>query len=224
MSNERPVIYGDGEQSRDFTYIDNVVAANLSAAVSKDASGKVINVANGERVTLNQLLDELKALIGKADVTAEYLDARVGDVRHSLADVSMARELLGYESRVNLREGLQRTIDWWKISRFSLQIPRVNTRISLQKTSSNSPQMVVLQPHPVGDRGNESVWSDVRTQGYEPSRRRARVGVRECELSQSNHVLRSESVHRMTTTGRALLTVLRHKTGRHALALGAATI
>ena len=81
----------------------------------------MINVANGERVTLNQLLDELKALIGKADVTAEYLDARVGDVRHSLADVSMARELLGYESRVNLREGLQRTIDWWKTSRFSLR-------------------------------------------------------------------------------------------------------
>jgi nucleoside-diphosphate-sugar epimerase len=121
LSDERPVIYGDGEQSRDFTYIDNVVAANLSAAVSKDASGKVINVANGERVTLNQLLEELKALIGKPDVTAEYLDARVGDVRHSLADVSIARELLGYESRVNLREGLQRTIDWWKTSRFNLR-------------------------------------------------------------------------------------------------------
>ena len=119
LSDERPVIYGDGEQSRDFTYIDNVVAANLNAATSTGASGKVINVANGERVTLNQLLAELKQLTGKQDVTAEYLEPRVGDVRHSLADITMARELLGYESKVNLREGLQRTIDWWKDSRFS---------------------------------------------------------------------------------------------------------
>jgi nucleoside-diphosphate-sugar epimerase len=119
LSGERPVIYGDGEQSRDFTYIDNVVAANLSAATSNGAAGKVINVANGERVTLNQLLDELKQLTGKHDVTAEYLEPRVGDVRHSLADNSMAREFLGYESKVDLREGLQRTIDWWKQSRFS---------------------------------------------------------------------------------------------------------
>jgi nucleoside-diphosphate-sugar epimerase len=119
LSNQRPVIYGDGEQSRDFTYIDNVVAANLSAAVSPEASGKVINVANGEQVTLNQLLAEVKELTGKLDVTAEYLEPRLGDVRHSLADVALAREFLGYESRVGLREGLQRTIDWWKNSRFS---------------------------------------------------------------------------------------------------------
>jgi UDP-N-acetylglucosamine/UDP-N-acetyl-alpha-D-glucosaminouronate 4-epimerase len=119
LGNERPVIYGDGEQSRDFTYIENVVAANVSAASAAGASGKVINVANGERVTLNELLDELKQLTGKSDVTAEYLEPRVGDVRHSLADNSMARELLGYESKVGLREGLQRTIDWWKTSRFA---------------------------------------------------------------------------------------------------------
>jgi UDP-N-acetylglucosamine/UDP-N-acetyl-alpha-D-glucosaminouronate 4-epimerase len=118
LTNERPVIYGDGEQSRDFTYIDNVVAANLSAAAAKDASGKVINVANGERITLNQLLEELKELTGKQDVTAEYLEPRVGDVRHSLADISMAKQFLGYESKVGLREGLQRTIAWWKSSRF----------------------------------------------------------------------------------------------------------
>ena len=119
LSGERPVIYGDGEQSRDFTYIDNVVAANVNAATSTGASGKVINVANGERVTLNQLLAELKELTGKQDVTAEYLEPRVGDVRHSLADITMARELLGYESKVDLREGLRRTIDWWTSSRFN---------------------------------------------------------------------------------------------------------
>jgi nucleoside-diphosphate-sugar epimerase len=119
LSDERPVIYGDGEQSRDFTYIDNVVGANLKAAEASGASGKVINVANGMRITLNQLLAELKDLTGKHDVEAEYLEPRVGDERHSLADISMARELLGYESKVDLREGLQRTIDWWKDSRFS---------------------------------------------------------------------------------------------------------
>jgi nucleoside-diphosphate-sugar epimerase len=119
LSGERPVIYGDGEQSRDFTYIDNVVGANLKAAEASGASGKVINVANGQRITLNQLLAELKDLTGKYDVEAEYLEPRVGDVRHSLADISMARELLGYESKVDLREGLQRTMDWWKSSRFA---------------------------------------------------------------------------------------------------------
>jgi nucleoside-diphosphate-sugar epimerase len=119
LSDERPVIYGDGEQSRDFTYIDNVVFANLNAASATDAAGKVINVANGERITLNQLLRELQELTGKQDVKADYLESRVGDVRHSLADITMARELLGYESKVELREGLQRTIDWWKSSRFS---------------------------------------------------------------------------------------------------------
>lgn len=119
LSGERPVIYGDGEQSRDFTYIDNVVGANLSAATSAGACGKVINVANGERITLNELLSELKDLTGKQDVTAEYLEPRVGDVKHSLADNTLAREFLGYESKVGLREGLQRTIDWWKSSRFS---------------------------------------------------------------------------------------------------------
>lgn len=119
LSDERPVIYGDGEQSRDFTYIDNVVFANMRAASAADASGKVINVANGQRITLNELLAELKDLTGKQDVTAEYREPRVGDVRHSLADIALAQQFLGYESKVDLREGLQRTIDWWKGSRFS---------------------------------------------------------------------------------------------------------
>ena len=119
LNNEQPVIYGDGEQSRDFTYIDNVVSANLKAAETKEGIGGVFNVANGDRVTLNQLLDELKDLTGNPHVTAEYKEARVGDVRHSLADVTAAKQLLGYESIVGLRDGLQRTIDWWKTSRFA---------------------------------------------------------------------------------------------------------
>lgn len=115
----RPVIYGDGEQSRDFTYIENVVDANLKAAETAGGVGKVINVANGERISLNLLLDELKSLTGKFDVVADYREPRAGDVKHSLADITLARELLGYEPKVDLRTGLQLTIDWWKHSRFA---------------------------------------------------------------------------------------------------------
>jgi UDP-N-acetylglucosamine/UDP-N-acetyl-alpha-D-glucosaminouronate 4-epimerase len=118
-SNQTPVIFGDGEQSRDFTYIDNVVSANLKAATTSKGVGKVINVALGERITLNQLLGELKQLIGCNDVVAEYREPRVGDVRHSLADITRAQELLGFEPVIELREGLQRTVDWWKASRYA---------------------------------------------------------------------------------------------------------
>ncbi|HEY6187433.1 MAG TPA: SDR family oxidoreductase [Pyrinomonadaceae bacterium] len=121
MSNERPVIFGDGEHSRDFTYIENVVDANLRAAQSTSAVGQVINIANGQRTTLNELLSVLKSVTGRTDVEAEYRAERVGDVRHSLADITRARDLLGYEPRVGLKDGLQLTIDWWKQSRFARQ-------------------------------------------------------------------------------------------------------
>src|SRR5262245_34094767 len=119
LNNQQPVIYGDGEQSRDFTYIDNVIDANLRAASAKRGFGSVMNVAIGERITLNQLLEEVKAIVGKPEAKADYREPRVGDVRHSLADISRAREILGYQPTVGLREGLQRTIDWWKTSRFA---------------------------------------------------------------------------------------------------------
>jgi nucleoside-diphosphate-sugar epimerase len=119
LSGERPTIYGDGEQSRDFTYVSNVVDANLRAAESGQASGNVINVANGVRVTLNSLLETLKNLTGNPEAQAEYLAPRKGDVRDSLADISRARSLLSYEPRVGLEDGLRLTMDWWKRSRFS---------------------------------------------------------------------------------------------------------
>lgn len=119
LSGEQPVIYGNGEQSRDFTYIANVVDANLKAAESTKGIGTVINVANGERITLNELLKEVQELTGKTDVAVDYRAPRAGDVLHSLADITRARELLGFEPRVGLREGLQSTIDWWKQSRFA---------------------------------------------------------------------------------------------------------
>jgi UDP-glucose 4-epimerase len=114
MTGEQPVIYGDGEQSRDFTYISNVIDANLRAAESTSAIGEVINIANGHRTTLNELLEAIKHVTGKSDVTARYEPPRAGDVRDSLADLTQARTLLGYEPRVSLEEGLKLTFDWWQ--------------------------------------------------------------------------------------------------------------
>jgi nucleoside-diphosphate-sugar epimerase len=119
LSDQRPVIYGDGEQSRDFTYIDNVVAANLKAAETTKGIGQVVNIANGERVTLNQLLDHLKKLTGKNEVHVDYQDPRRGDVRDSLADIARAREFLDFAPQVDLQTGLKLTMDWWKNSRFA---------------------------------------------------------------------------------------------------------
>lgn len=127
LSHKRPVIYGDGEQSRDFTYISNVVAANLSAAQAPEATGKVINIANGVRVTLNSLLTTLKDLTGNTDIEPDYAEPRKGDVRDSLADISLARSVLGYEPQVGLEEGLRRTIEWWEESRFNEQKLRAET-------------------------------------------------------------------------------------------------
>jgi len=118
-SGERPVIYGDGEQTRDFTYIANVIDANLRAAESTAAVGKVINIANGESVTVNQVLGTLQRLTDRTDVSAEYAEERAGDVRHSLADLKVAKSLLGYSPSVGLEEGLRLTLEWWKDSRFS---------------------------------------------------------------------------------------------------------
>lgn len=119
LTDESPVIYGDGEQSRDFTYVEDVVNANLKAAETMKGIGQVINVANGERITLNQLLAQLKELTGKPDALADYREPRAGDVRHSLADISRARDLLGYEPQVDFQTGLKHTIAWWKQSRFA---------------------------------------------------------------------------------------------------------
>ena len=106
---ERPVVFGDGEQSRDFTYIDNVVDANMLAAEAPGASGQTFNVACGDRISLNQLLDALREILG-SDLEASYLEARPGDVKHSLADITRAREQLGYEPAVDFAEGLRRTV------------------------------------------------------------------------------------------------------------------
>ena len=119
MKGTTPVIYGDGEQTRDFTFIANVVDANIRAAQTSSGIGNVMNVANGEKVSLNQLLETLKKITGKSEVTAEYLPPRNGDVKHSQADNARAVEWLGYTKLTDLEEGLKKTIDWWKSSRFA---------------------------------------------------------------------------------------------------------
>jgi UDP-N-acetylglucosamine/UDP-N-acetyl-alpha-D-glucosaminouronate 4-epimerase len=110
LAGESPVVFGDGEQSRDFTYIDNVIDANLRAAEAEGVAGRTFNIACGERISLNRLLDEIRAIVG-SDVEASYQESRQGDVKHSLADISLAREQLGYEPLVDFNEGLLRTVD-----------------------------------------------------------------------------------------------------------------
>jgi UDP-glucose 4-epimerase len=117
LEGEQPVIYGDGKQSRDFTYVSNVVDANLRAAESEKAVGAVINIANGQRVTLNQLFEKMKAVTGNSAAQVKYEPPRAGDVRDSLADLTLARSLLGYEPKVGLEDGLRLTLNWWKSNR-----------------------------------------------------------------------------------------------------------
>ncbi len=109
LAGEAPTIYGDGEQTRDFTYVGDAVDANLLAASAPRAVGRVINVAGGRRISLNALLGEVRELT-QAKALAQYLPARAGDVRDSLADLALAKELLGYEPRTRLREGLAATV------------------------------------------------------------------------------------------------------------------
>jgi len=108
-----PTIFGDGEQSRDFTYVDNVVEANVLAAEAEGVAGNFYNVAIGERISLNQIIEQLRQLTGR-DIEPVYATERRGDVRHSLADISSATQDLGYVPRVRFEEGLRRT---WEFHR-----------------------------------------------------------------------------------------------------------
>lgn len=115
LAGEQPTIYGDGEQSRDFTYIENVVQGNLLAAdaPAEKASGRMMNLATGSRITLNETFRILRDLTGyKGD--AAYAEARAGDIRDSLADIKLAGELLDYRPVVEFREGLRRTVEWYR--------------------------------------------------------------------------------------------------------------
>jgi len=108
-----PTIYGDGEQSRDFTYVSSVVEANILAGENKRAPGGVFNVARGDTVTVNELFTSLTGLIG-VDVEAAFADVRPGDIKHSYADISRARDVLGYVPLLGFEDGLRLTVDWFR--------------------------------------------------------------------------------------------------------------
>jgi nucleoside-diphosphate-sugar epimerase len=113
LENRAPTIYGDGEQSRDFTYVANVVDGVLRACEATGASGRVINVATGTSISLNELFEAMRRLLG-ATVKPEYAEPRAGDVRDSLADLRLAKEILGYKPIVPFEEGLRRTVEWYR--------------------------------------------------------------------------------------------------------------
>jgi len=116
LSGKPPTIYGDGTQTRDFTYIDDVVDANLLAITSERSPGKVINIAGGREISINDLASTLSSLIG-AGIEPVYGPPRPGDVLRSVADISRARELLGFAPAVSFEEGLRRTVEWFKAAR-----------------------------------------------------------------------------------------------------------
>lgn len=113
LKDKPPTIYGDGEQSRDFTYVDNVVDANLLAARAKQTKGEVINIACGEAVTVNEIIDMINEILGKT-VKPIYTAPRPGDVKHSLADITLAKKLIGFKPKVSFRQGLEKSIDWYR--------------------------------------------------------------------------------------------------------------
>ncbi|HID63737.1 MAG TPA: SDR family oxidoreductase, partial [Anaerolineae bacterium] len=113
LKGERPVIYGDGEQSRDFSYVTNVVQANLLAANAPEVGGQVFNIACGQRYNLLELVATINRILG-TDIAPVHTAPRAGDIKHSLADIARARERLGYQVEVEFEEGLRRVIEWFR--------------------------------------------------------------------------------------------------------------
>jgi len=113
LKDSAPTVYGDGEQSRDFTYVDNVVDANLLAARARKLKGEVVNIACGQRVTVNETIQIINELLSK-NVKPRYTAPRPGDVRHSLADIRLAKKIIGYKPTVPFRKGLEMSIGWYR--------------------------------------------------------------------------------------------------------------
>jgi nucleoside-diphosphate-sugar epimerase len=113
LQGRRPTIYGDGLQSRDFTYVQNVVEANLLACKLPGVGGQVFNVACGDRITVNSMLHQINKIVG-VDISPVYAEPRSGDIKHSQADITRAREHLGYEPKVSFEEGLRATVEWYR--------------------------------------------------------------------------------------------------------------
>jgi nucleoside-diphosphate-sugar epimerase len=114
LSDEKPVVFGDGEQTRDFTFVENAVQANLLASEAPGAAGQVFNIGTGTRVSLNQTLELFRRISGKS-LQVQFEPPREGDIRDSLADISKAKAVLGYDPTVSFEEGLERTYSWYKL-------------------------------------------------------------------------------------------------------------
>lgn len=113
LRGKQVLIYGDGEQSRDFTYVKNVVEVNLLAVEAKNVGGEVFNIAYGERINLNELVEKINNILG-TDIKPRYAKPRSGDIKHSLADISKAKEKLNYTPKISFEDGLKKTIEWFK--------------------------------------------------------------------------------------------------------------
>lgn len=113
LNDQSPTIYGDGEQTRDFTYVDNVVEANILAATVDCELGIILNCACHEQISINQVVAEINHITGK-NIKPIYTEARPGDVKHSYADISCITNVLGYKPKVFFKEGLQKTIQWFQ--------------------------------------------------------------------------------------------------------------
>ena len=113
LKNMGPIVYGDGEQTRDFVSVKDIVKANMLAMTAKDAVGEFFNVASGTRITINRLAEILKDSLGKKDIKSIYTDVRLGDAKHGYADISKAKKILGFSSGVSLEEGLDELVKWY---------------------------------------------------------------------------------------------------------------
>jgi len=142
LEHTQPVVFGDGQQTRDFTFVDNAVHANLLACEAPNLAGKVFNIGCGGRISLNEVLATLRKISGKA-LEAKYDPPRQGDILDSQADISQARALLGYAPHVGFEEGLRRTFDWYRESRLQAAAQKA---APFFRTQSAFAEKQVLEP------------------------------------------------------------------------------
>jgi len=114
MNDKRPQIFGDGEQSRGFTYVDNAICANWQATINEHANGEPVNISTASAISVNKVVEIIKQKLGKPELANEYVAKRSGDIKHSLADITRAKERLAYDPKIDFEEGIQKTITWYR--------------------------------------------------------------------------------------------------------------